>query len=576
MAETRQFKMHPQLLFDVISRQAGTLTKALTEGVMNSIDAGARSVAIELGPKAVSIRDDGRGFSSREEIESFFETFGEPHREGDATYGTFRMGRGQIFSFGRNTWVSGPFKMDVDIKGRGLDYELSVADNPGQPGCHIQIALYEELSLYGLRSIADDLRRAVRYTEIPVLLDGVLINKDPAKEKWDRVTDLAYYRFSTGRLSIYNLGVFVNDNRNLGVGGVVVARRQLRLNFARNDVLVDECRVWKAIAPVIRAQADQNIERKRGSLNMEERTLLAARLRSSDLPRHEALSAPLLQDTTGRWRSIQSVALNSGKYSGKIAVGPRNSIRADKAMQAGAAFVLNEETLDTIFRVDTLEHLVESVILPTLKGGVTWQYKIATLDDLPVGDGKYDLIPPSEYTSSESLVIELAGRLWSPHGERGQWEAPRRIVLGSEEGSDGWTDGETYIAISRAFIAKMNIGQAGSWADLAALVLHEYCHGGPSTDTHSHSPEFFEAYHDLSTMWLGKAVNMLMRELTDRAARVGKQALKVLDKTIAATRAADQMPRHLPMSPPKRPAKPSVSASPAATAGARPGSSFFR
>jgi hypothetical protein len=42
------FKMHPKLLLDVIQRQAGTLSKAILEGVMNAVDAGATHGAITL------------------------------------------------------------------------------------------------------------------------------------------------------------------------------------------------------------------------------------------------------------------------------------------------------------------------------------------------------------------------------------------------------------------------------------------------------------------------------------------------------------------------------------------------
>lgn len=53
MSETRAFKVHPQLLFDVIQRQAGTLTKALCEGVMNSIDAGSKAVDVKIAEDSV-------------------------------------------------------------------------------------------------------------------------------------------------------------------------------------------------------------------------------------------------------------------------------------------------------------------------------------------------------------------------------------------------------------------------------------------------------------------------------------------------------------------------------------------
>ena len=114
-SQTVAFQMHPDLLRSVIRKQAGSLDKAILEAVMNSIDAGSSSVNIQLLTDKVIITDDGRGFRDAQEIQDFFATFGTPHKEGDATYGKFRMGRGQMFAFGKNTWRTGTFQMDVDV-----------------------------------------------------------------------------------------------------------------------------------------------------------------------------------------------------------------------------------------------------------------------------------------------------------------------------------------------------------------------------------------------------------------------------------------------------------------------------
>ncbi len=59
MSETRSFKMHHQLLRSVIQRQAGTLSKAILEGVMNAVDAEASKIDIVLKRNEVRISDDG-------------------------------------------------------------------------------------------------------------------------------------------------------------------------------------------------------------------------------------------------------------------------------------------------------------------------------------------------------------------------------------------------------------------------------------------------------------------------------------------------------------------------------------
>lgn len=146
-AEKRDFRMHPDLLWSVIKSQAGTLSKAFLELVMNAVDAGSDKVEILFDRNTFKVSDGGKGFTSRREIEDFFETFGTPHKEGDATYGKFRMiGRGQIFSFAKNTWQSSAFRMDVDIKTLGLEYNLHENQSMVN-GCVISGEFYDKFVL---------------------------------------------------------------------------------------------------------------------------------------------------------------------------------------------------------------------------------------------------------------------------------------------------------------------------------------------------------------------------------------------------------------------------------------------
>ena len=155
----RRFKMDEKLLFDTIQRQAGTLEKANVEGVMNSIEAGATLVIVGLdisGPTAImTITDDGKGFRDQQEIEDFFETFGKPHSENEKViWKQFRMGRGQMFAYGKNTWRTGNFRMVVDIKEWGLNYEFE-DDLPYHDGCEITIELYDNpIGRYPYNSVA--------------------------------------------------------------------------------------------------------------------------------------------------------------------------------------------------------------------------------------------------------------------------------------------------------------------------------------------------------------------------------------------------------------------------------------
>ncbi len=46
--ETRNFRMDPRMLWQIIEAQAGTPAKALLEAAMNAVDAGATQVEIAV------------------------------------------------------------------------------------------------------------------------------------------------------------------------------------------------------------------------------------------------------------------------------------------------------------------------------------------------------------------------------------------------------------------------------------------------------------------------------------------------------------------------------------------------
>ena len=171
MKQVRQFRMHPDLLFSVIKAQAGTHEKALLEAVMNAADAGATDCHVTLDEKGYVISDNGKGFVSRQEIEDFFETFGTPHKEGDATYGKFRMGRGQLFAFSRTVWHSNEFMMDVCIKTRGLDYILK-GNQESFKGCKITGTWHEKIKSSEILSLTKEFKLLVKYMQIPIIFNG--------------------------------------------------------------------------------------------------------------------------------------------------------------------------------------------------------------------------------------------------------------------------------------------------------------------------------------------------------------------------------------------------------------------
>lgn len=151
MSSLTQFKLHPSVIYSLIREQAGSPEKALAELIMNSIDAGAKNIFLEISANKFSIKDDGLGFKDEAEIELFFGKFGTPHKKGDSAYGQFRLGRGQIFALAKTEWRSGSFGMTVDLIGKSkTDVHGYSLHEFGQNvvGCEITGEFYESLHIF--------------------------------------------------------------------------------------------------------------------------------------------------------------------------------------------------------------------------------------------------------------------------------------------------------------------------------------------------------------------------------------------------------------------------------------------
>ncbi|GGR17151.1 ATP-binding protein [Deinococcus ruber] len=305
--QTRKFRVAPAIIRNLIERQAGTFEKALMENVMNAIDAGATRVHVTLDRHGYTVDDDGRGFASIHEIEQYFDTFGFEH-EGNAlqagrTYGTFGIGRGQQWNWASTEYRSHTFKMAVDIRSeRGLDYLLEdgLQDHPGTV---ITGTFYEPMSSDVLFRVRSELKNLVKYSLVPITLDGQNISVQPSSETWTLETDDAYLRVTDGSYArVYNIGMLVGRFQvsRCGAAGVIVTKAPLDLNMARNDVMDSDER-WKRIRSAMRRLNSEKVQ-KRKRLTEDDLRVLAQELQQGNVEAsHELMQRALLvTDTNGR------------------------------------------------------------------------------------------------------------------------------------------------------------------------------------------------------------------------------------------------------------------------------------
>lgn len=432
--ETRRLSLHPLAIYTFIKAQAGSLGKALSEAVMNSIDAFAHNVTITLTESGFVIEDDGQGFKSKEEIAAWFETLGFPHDEGNhRTYGQFGMGRAQMWAYARTVWESNQFVMHVDIQKTGLDYQLEERSQATQ-GTRIEAVFYTPLSFQQRELVEMELRNLVRYVGSLVTINGQAINRLPETETWDFETPEAYMRFDKKMytLDVYNGGVLVAHfpRYRFKAAGTIVTKPSatLALNLARNDILEAECQVWRKIItqfPELEEAHAKKSERK-PKVVAAELEVLAKQVVAGTLSLKEALiKAPnLLVGVNGRVVSFDHLARY---YSDSIVTSaPKGDELGKRVQKLKKGVVIANESLQLFgfAEVSELKPLVRADVEEQHRGyqpsyltyaldrfdARVWSSDIQGLfEDLAEGRVIY---ARGELTDEESVVQQAWARAW--------------------------------------------------------------------------------------------------------------------------------------------------------------------
>ncbi len=578
--EKREFALDKNLLWTVIQNQAGSLSKGLLELVMNSVDAGASRVDLTLDARTFEVSDDGKGFVDRSEIDRFFETFGTPHKEGDATFGQFRMGRGQIMSFAQTFWRSGLFAMDVDIQHRGMEYDLHTLTERA-PGCAIKGTLYEALKPSEFLRECQELETLCKYCPIPVLLNGKRINVDLAAEKWTHQDDDAYYLIRPGAryLEAFNLGVSVRayPSGHFGVGGVVVSKRQLKVNFARNDILLSKCEVWKRISRTLREIAQKENDNPKKVKNEAWREAQARRIASGDVESaaqwlHLLRREKVLTDVRGRHLSFGDL-MDAGRRGVVISEARKaNDPVADRVHSLELALVLSHRTADRFHVRDfpSLLDMIEQSVLrayPYLEGEDIRSAPYAATDEETlllytqrirdqvasidkVGatirqDSR--LLESKDISKDEAMMLQAVDRaqnaiyfaVMANQDPNAQAWTPRRLRVGVSETNLAWTDGVSYIALERKLLKVEGYkgGPLKAFTKVAHILLHEYLHHDDDASGHVHDAEFFERFERIAID--SEAISRFLEHAIDAwLAAKRKQSNK---QTLGVRKALDQM-----------------------------------
>lgn len=506
----RNLTAHNELLVKVIKDQAGTLEKGVLEGVMNGLEAGSNQVRIitQQDGKSLVLEDDGKGFCSESEITEWFETFGTPHKESEGkTWARFRMGRGQLFAFGRNVWRTGEFRMVVDIREMGLEYELE-SGLEHFSGCRIEIDLYQPMfgdypchyrSLEQFKSVV---RRQVLFMEGSILINDDQVNTPASTLKWDIETDEWYFSFGHGsNLDWYNMGAYVMlwSPRTAGVTGVAVSKIAVDVNFARNDIK-NECPIYQSGKLIVSDNKIKKVRKAQRRLNENEKVSTLLDLRNGDCPYNDIKGLGLLMTCSGKVMSLDAIR----KIRSPWTFAPQDSRVADTLQQTDQAICFSDEILGDLYYVgdqqDFFDWLLHEADMEYCNGKALselwapmrrfWRSFEGT-EGLAFGYSlEHTIIPTNKLSKPEIRFLRVMQDLDVWNG--------RTLCIGISDTANGWTDSRTYIAFNRDYV-KQNF-PSNSWgaAAIMTLAFHEMAHDTDDTGSHLHRVEFYEAYHNLT------------------------------------------------------------------------------
>jgi hypothetical protein len=300
-----------------------------------------------------------------------------------------------------------------------------------------------------------------------------------------------------------------------------VSRKQLQVNFARNEVLQSECTVWARIKEVISEYAQEKAQNTMRLDADARRHLMDGLVTGAILPQ-AIQDARLIEAMDGRKLRIADLA---GKH---VIVAPEGDTRADFISQTRRDVVVVDEAFVKGCGIGSTEEFQE-----VLRNAVA-AVEPRKAEQIVIQDGeevlssvskektalRQDALIPKGKDFLDFLVGINDDVVRAVSQRSGYRPKPRRLLAGESESRMGWTDGATYIYIERRLLERpLDLHTA---SDTVLLLIHEYLHDSSDMDTHPHDLEFYKAFHDIvSYQWFGENMTAWIES---RLVRIGALA----------------------------------------------------
>jgi hypothetical protein len=517
--ETLKFTVSPSIIRHLIERQAGTLDKAILELITNGVDAGASRIDVTFrDDRHITVSDNGRGFQSREEVEKHFGDFGFDHdteeeRRLGRINGRFGMGRSQIYGFGRSSWRTHTFQMDVDIRSeKDLAFDLTTIDGEPVDGCSIDVELYSPTTTVEKERVRRTLKEHVQYAPSAIYVDGERVNKSLDTIKWSAESERLLFLHkptSTYGLEVHNMGIYVSryTQSNLGVSGVVVSKipHSFKVTMSRTDVH-RSCELWAEMLELIKPFKEK--QRRRKTLTDQDRMGIARDWLYGELEDTAVMKrSRLFKTVKGNYMTINQVHQHG---SGLIAIENKRYDRVGEAIHNSHAMtVLARDFYDWIDASDDQQVVTALETMSRLAYGERQAYWFRLADYAAARDnydGALIAVEPKKWTKLQKAQIASLKLLADPiatavkygQSQLAVTRTARRLTLGDSDTALAWTDGRNYICLKRGYMTDCFEQGMDGIIRLIGVLVHEQLHTeSDMSDEHDHPPEFFEAFENV-------------------------------------------------------------------------------
>jgi hypothetical protein len=504
--ETVEMTTADQVAQYLIEDQMADLTDAIREAVQNGVDSPRSSrVLVSVTPERTVVCDDGAGVDLGSEAGTRDLSVlgaGTKARADDTTLGEWGIGTGAIIAKGAVRIWSGQHALCFDYQDqRAIEPFAAVAGREGVvietkhafDGVCVTIDHYQsevpDPESYRWRRIYERLRKRFAYltfrTDVDVIVNGEPVDRGhPFAAVADsrmcvtRETDdasLAIEHAPEQGLDIYSNGLYVTTDHDVGVGGVVVSKGNLTLNFGRTAIQ-SGCSRWDRIQETIAdARRELYDQISDAALDDQTRATMAELLVSDETLRERWRDRDLFQLVTdtpvslARIQAAPQIAFQEGASHGGDALVERGAIVLDTTDSATKRLASAAEDSDATVTLPT----TFDVATRAEEAGVWQGYRRLADTDLSTRQARYLLFARA---LAEAIGID------------------REIDWG-EATADAWTDGRTRIVVTDSAVTSR---KRTVWTqDLFLTLCHEAAHDRSDKSRTAHGRRFESRFREL-------------------------------------------------------------------------------